>query len=341
MGTRVLVAEDNQANATLFRRALADIDCDVTHVLDGNEALELLARESFDVLVTDWMMPHMDGIELIQRMRATIKPVPLTIMVTAVDSAEARERALDAGADDYMAKPIDVRGLQTMLQDGLARLHHTGPIKLPPLRVPQVDARPDFPCVAIGSSTGGPQEIPVALKGIPSNAPASFFLVQHAPDWALRAFAGRLDAEISLHVELAEAGVRPKPGHLYVARGDRHLAIGRRNFRLKIEEGPKGSFVRPSADWLFRSVAAAYGEYCIGVILTGLGRNGTLGSAHIGAAGGTVIAEDPATASMPFMPRSAVEMGVAKEIAPLNAISRAIMEHVLRLNELLRWRRAA
>jgi two-component system chemotaxis response regulator CheB len=320
MGTRVLVAEDNQANATLFRRALADIDCDVTHVLDGNEALELLARESFDVLVTDWMMPHMDGIELIQRMRATIKPVPLTIMVTAVDSAEARERALDAGADDYMAKPIDVRGLQTMLQDGLARLHHTGPIKLPPLRVPQVDARPDFPCVAIGSSTGGPQEIPVALKGIPSNAPASFFLVQHAPDWAL---------------------VRPKPGHLYVARGDRHLAIGRRNFRLKIEEGPKESFVRPSADWLFRSVAAAYGEYCIGVILTGLGRNGTLGSAHIGAAGGTVIAEDPATASMPFMPRSAVEMGVAKEIAPLNAISRAIMEHVLRLNELLRWRRAA
>lgn len=341
MRARILVAEDNHVNATVFRRALAQLDCEVTITRDGAQALEELQRQTFDILITDWMMPHLDGIELIQRVRATAQPWPFMLMVTAIDSAEAKERARDAGADDYMAKPIDVVAFQRMVSNAIDRISDTAPLKLPPLRLLPSQAKPDSVAVVIACSTGGPQSLPKALAGIPTNVPATFMVVQHAPEWALEAFSTRLDSSLGLTVVQADEDVTPFPGTLYLARGDRHLSVSKNGRRLKLGDGPKENYVRPAADVLFRSAAAAYGEFCIAVILTGLGRDGTLGAAHVAAAGGRVIAEDPVTANMPFMPQSVLEVGVAKETVPLAGMSEAIMKHVIELDRALGIRKAS
>jgi two-component system chemotaxis response regulator CheB len=341
MGARILVAEDNSVNATVFRRALAQLDCDVTIARDGAQALEELRRHSFDILVTDWMMPQMDGIELIQAVRATAKPWPFMFMVTAIDSAEAKERALDAGADDYMAKPIDVLAFQRLISNIIARINDTSPVRVPSLRLLPPHPSPDVVSVVIASSTGGPQSLPKALAGIPADVPATFMVVQHAPDWALEAFAARLNELIDLKVVLGDQGITPLPGTLYLARGDRHMSVSKAGRHLSLDDGEKENYVRPAADWLFRSAAAAYGEFCVGIILTGLGRDGTLGAAHIAAAGGRVIVEDPLTANMPFMPQSAIEVGVAKQAVPLAGMSEAIMKHVKELNRELRQLKAS
>lgn len=341
MGAKILVAEDNHVNATVFRRALSQLGCEVTIARDGAQALAELESQPFDILITDWMMPQMDGIQLIERMRATVRPWPFTLMVTAIDSAEARERALDAGADDYMAKPIDVLAFQRTVSNAIARIADSGPILLPPLRLLPPQARPDTVAVVIASSTGGPQSLPKALAGIAASVPATFMLVQHAPEWALEAYSHRLNSAIALTVEQAADDMTPLPGHLYLARGDRHLAVSKDGKHLKLEDQPKENYVRPAADYLFRSAAAAYGEYCVGVILTGLGRDGTLGAAHIAAAGGRVIVEDPLTANMPFMPQSALDVGVAKESVPLSGMSELIMKHVAELDRALRRSKAS
>jgi two-component system, chemotaxis family, protein-glutamate methylesterase/glutaminase len=335
VGARILVAEDNHANAAVFRRALTQLECQVTIARDGAQALEALEQQAFDILVTDWMMPQMDGIELIERMRATVKPAPFTIMVTAIDSAEAKERALEAGADDYMAKPINVLDFQRLVSDAILRIADAAPTKLPPLRLLPTQPKPDSVAVVIACSTGGPKALPEALRGIPADIPATIMVVQHAPDWALEAFASRLDETLALHVVQASEGVHPEKGTMYIARGDIHLGISKNDQTLRLEEGEKENYVRPAADWLFRSAAAAYGEFCVAVILTGLGHDGTLGAAHIAAAGGHVIVEDPESANMPFMPQAALDVGVAKESAPLADMSAAIMKHVRELNRSL------
>jgi two-component system, chemotaxis family, protein-glutamate methylesterase/glutaminase len=341
VGVRILVAEDNHTNAAVFRRALAQLDCEVTLAKDGAEALQALADNPYDILVTDWMMPQMDGIQLIEQMRATIDPAPYTLMVTAIDSAEAKERALDAGADDYMAKPINLLSFQRLISEAIERIADTGPVKLPPLRALPEQPLPDSVAVVIACSTGGPRSLPQALKQIPTSVPATFLVVQHAPEWALEAFTDRLDELIPMKAVLADPDVTPAVGTLYVARGDKHLSVSKNGRHLRIDDGPKENYVRPAADWMFRSAAAAFGEFCVAVILTGLGHDGTVGAAHIAAAGGPVIAEDPATANMPYMPQAALDVGVAKETAPLDGMSALIMKHVTELDRVLKRRKAS
>ena len=308
--------------------------------MDGAEALQLISREPFDALVTDWMMPKMDGIELIERVRATIDPPPFIVMVTAIGSTEAKERSLMAGADDYLAKPVSLRDLESVVRNGLGRMA-TAPVRLPPIAKQTRMVRPSMVGVVIASSTGGPQTLPRALDMITSDSPAAYFIVQHAPGWMLDTFADRLTSETGLQTHLAEVGDAPIPGHLYLAPGDLHLTVGKGSLALHLDDGPRVENVRPAADRLFQSAAAAFGRYCVAVILTGLGQDGTVGAAHVAAAGGVVLAQDPKTAVMPFMPRAAIGVGVAKEVVPLRKMGAVIDRHVRELDMELRSLKAA
>ncbi len=335
LGTKILIAEDDRTSAITFSAALERAGHDVEVAVNGAEALAKVRYGGFEVLLTDWMMPRMDGIELARRVRAEVLPVPLIIMVTAATSAEARELALGAGADGYLAKPVSVRDLVAAVDDGLAR-RSQGPPEVGSVAPAPVEVLPPFVGVVMASSTGGPQSIGVALAGLPANINAAFFLVQHAPTWMLETLASRLRVEVQLGVRSAVNGQVPEVGNLYIAAGDRHLAFSKETHAMVLEEGPKENYVRPSADWLFRSAAAAFGPYCVAVVLTGLGRDGTIGSAHVGAMGGRVLAEDPKTAVMPFMPQSAITVGVAKEAVPLAGMSAAIEKQVRQMSARLR-----
>lgn len=342
---RVLVAEDDTVSALTFRRSLERAGYEVSVAADGEEAWELLKEQKFEALLTDWMMPRTDGIELIKRVRASGEMAPFIAMITAVASPEAKRWALDAGADYYVPKPVSLRDLVTIVEDGLARRRQPEPDLSQAPILPHVGrpgwALPPSVGVVIAASTGGPQSLGPALGSIAPTSDAAYFLVQHAPPWMLDTFAGRLGAELRLPVHLAEEGMEPQVGNLYLGAGDQHLVMARKPFAMHVVDGPKDNFIRPSADWLFRSAATVFGAYCVAVVMTGLGHDGTVGAAHIAATGGVVIAQDPSTTVMPYMPASVIKAGLASSVVELEGIGREIEGHVSRLSARLNEARAA
>lgn len=326
--TKVLVAEDELTNAILLKRILSKAGYTVVVAHNGLDALKHLERESFDALLTDWMMPQLDGIELIRRVREKIKEIPLIIMITALVSEGARSYALESGADDYIAKPIDVDELLTRLKDGLARHTQKAPDKPAQIVSREINAAPKCVGVVIGTSTGGPPTLIEIFKDMPKEVQAAFFIVQHGPPWMLDTFSQRLQRETELKVSVAINGEEPKIGSIYIAPGDKHLRIDPKNMKLTLDEGPKENFVRPAADPLFRSAAETFGKYCVAVVLTGLGRDGSQGAAQIAAYQGTVIVQDPETAVAPSMPNTVIQSGIKHKVIPLPKIAKEISETV-------------
>jgi two-component system chemotaxis response regulator CheB len=334
---KILIAEDDLTSAHLLHRTLLKAGHAVTVAHDGRQALLALqqaceARTPFDALLTDWMMPEIDGIELIRRARALPRPVPAIMMLTTLSSEQARTHALQAGADDYLAKPYEPRQVLLRLNDCLRRRDQP----LPQPQRPGPDAgsatrgpasQPPCVGVAITASTGGPQAMIEVIRGLPVTDRAAFFLVVHGPAWMLETFAQRLQQETRMKVHLAADGQQAAPGEVYLARGDRHLCV-QADLRLRLIDEPPENFVRPAADPLFRSVARAFGRYSVAVVMTGLGRDGALGSEHIAAVGGVVVVQDPATAVAASMPQSVIALGVARDITPLHSLPAAISRYI-------------
>jgi len=329
---KVIVAEDELTNSILLKRLLTKAGYSVVVAHNGLEALNLLEREPFDALLTDWMMPQLDGIELIQRVRERINPIPLIIMITALVSEGAKNYALESGADDYIAKPIDVDDLLTRLKDGLARKNQDAPFKIGHSQSSGNEIQPAFIGVTMASSTGGPPALIEIFKQLDEKINAAFFVVQHGPPWMLETFSQRLQKESKLNVFLAVNGLEPAPGSIFIAPGDKHMRIEPKTFRIQLDEGPKENFVRPAADPLFRSVSNAFGSSCIAVILTGLGRDGAQGAYHVSSNSGIVLVQDPETAIAPSMPKTIVEMGINHTIVPLNDMARTIADSVITLS---------
>jgi two-component system chemotaxis response regulator CheB len=249
-------------------------------------------------------------------------------MITALVSEGARTYALESGADDYIAKPIDVEELLTRLKDGLARHQQKEPQKIEKKITREIDVLPPFMGVVVGTSTGGPPALIEVFKNIPDNINAAFYIVQHGPPWMLETFSLRLQRETPLKVSLATNGAKSEVRNVYIAPGDRHMRINKKDYSIILDDGPKENFVRPAADPLFRSAADAFGKFCIGVILTGLGRDGAQGAGQIASVNGTIIVQDPKDAVAPSMPNTLVNSGVNHKMAPLPNIAKTISETV-------------
>ncbi len=166
---------------------------------------------------------------------------------------------------------------------------------------------PPFPAVAVAASTGGPNVLLDLFRGLEASLPAAVFVVQHGPEWMMPVLAARLAKESGLRAEVAEGGRAAEAGAVFLAPGDRHLTVVPGTLALEVLDAPKENFVRPAADPLLRSVAAAFGRYGIAVVLTGMGRDGAEGSRAVADAGGLVLVQDPAPAVAPSMPRQAAE----------------------------------
>ncbi|HEV7403918.1 MAG TPA: chemotaxis protein CheB [Chthoniobacteraceae bacterium] len=184
--------------------------------------------------------------------------------------------------------------------------------------------------VAIGVSTGGPNALPVLLSALPGDFPVPIVIVQHMPPVFTQKLAERLHAKCALEVVEAAAGDPLRAGRVSLAPGNFHLVVAaaRGALRFELNQGPQENSCRPSVDPLFRSIAVAYGAHALGVVMTGMGRDGLQGCEALRATGGQIIAQDEATSVVWGMPGSVVRAGLADAVLPLEGLASEILRRV-------------
>ena len=336
---RVLVVDDSAFMRSAVARLLeSDGRFEVVgQARDGNDAVKLAALARPDVVTMDFNMPGMDGAAAT---RAIMRQSPVPIVMLSAHTTEGAEEtlaALAAGAVDFVTKPdgevsvnlgtvkealtskllanagVNVRGLAA---DTGAAEEQSSPVRLRALARPLPVGRK---VLAIGASTGGPAALARLLPRLLVDKQLGVVIVQHLPPGYTKALARQLAELTQYPVTEAQPDERFEPGQAYVAQGGFHLRLGAGHFQLDQSAPEHG--VRPAVDPLFRSVAQQYGARAIGVLLTGMGRDGALGMAAIKAAGGATLAQDEASSVVYGMPKAAVQMGVVDSVAPLDRIA--------------------
>lgn len=334
MTIKVLVVDDSALIRQVLSKTLVhDNDIEVVGVAeDPIEAREKIKLLSPDVVTLDIEMPNMNGLAFLDRLMR-LRPMPV-VMVSTLTTKGASETmlALELGAVEFVAKPsndlggrIDAFGanLREKVRAAAASKVRARGLRVPVPRVPvRSAAAPAGALVAIGASTGGVEAVRVVLADLPTDCPP-ILIVQHMPEAFTGRFASRLDELTALKVVEAEDGMPLAVGHAYVARGDHHLRVERSSGQLKCrlaQEGPVSGH-RPSVDVLFASVAAIVGPAGVGVILTGMGRDGAHGLKLMREAGAYTLGQSEASALVYGMPRVAFEEGAVVEQAPLEAMA--------------------
>ncbi|MBK5939753.1 protein-glutamate methylesterase/protein-glutamine glutaminase [Halochromatium roseum] len=335
---KVLCVDDS----ALIRDLLTEIinsqpDMQVVAVAsDPIMARDLIKRYNPDVLTLDVEMPRMDGLDFLERLMR-LRPMPVLMVSSLTQSgSEVTLRALELGALDFVAKPsIGIRrGMIDYTEEIAEKLRaaaHSRPRRAPHRRDPP-PTRLKAPMISseklliIGASTGGTEAIRQVLEPLPASSPG-ILITQHMPGGFTRSFAERLDRLSQVSVKEAEEGERVLPGHAYIAPGDQHLKLARSgaNYVVKLDDGPPVNRHRPSVDVLFHSAAEYAGRNAIGVILTGMGKDGAAGLLEMRNAGAPTIAQDEASCVVFGMPREAIALGGACEIMALNEIPARMM----------------
>lgn len=308
-------------------------------VQNGFEALQRINSLKPDVVILDVEMPGLDGLTTLKRIMAEC-PTPV-IMFSALTRQGARitVQALMRGAFDFVTKPearlempAIIEALKSKIKAAVAtrmgalQPQKTGPLLNPPKSGLQGFQRGDA-LVVIGASTGGPRALQQLLSALPATLPAAVLVVQHMPPGFTHSLAQRLHEVSPLRIQEAVSGDRLARGLVLLAPGDFHLTVTRMG-QVKLDQSPRRNHVRPAADVTLESVAQNFGSASIGVILTGMGNDGTEGAAQVKAAGGKVIAEHESTSVVYGMPRSVIEAGLADRVAPLPDIASTLLELV-------------
>jgi two-component system, chemotaxis family, protein-glutamate methylesterase/glutaminase len=332
---KILVAEDEQASAELLNMILEKAGYSVETVPNGKKAYNAIKEKKYDALLTDWMMPQMDGIELIRKIRENIPTPPIIIVVTALSSQDARKHALRSGADDFLAKPYQPKEILEKVEELFSIQEQNPPeiVQLPSI-IPDKD--PPFTGICIAASSGGPQTVVKVIRQMPVLEKSAVFIVQHGPPWALEDMACNWSKISKMEVILAVDGSKVEPGKIYLAPGKQHMTIESGSPYIKLNDGPPVNFVKPAADPLFKSVAKSFGRFSIAVVLSGMGCDGALGSVHIASANGIVIVQDPETALVKFMPLAAIRTVNNALSIPIQEISDAIIRYSSKQSESLK-----
>lgn len=331
-GRKILVAENKISNAAKLSEILTNAGYEVDIARDGKEAFSALKEGDYDGLFAAWMMPRMDGIELIRQVRASITPVPVIIVITQLGSFTARQYGIDSGADDFLAEPYRLHEIPARLGNLLSRRDQPVP-KFGPISAPTIGSTPPMAGVCIAAGSGGPSTLNMIIRNLQSTKNASFFIVQHGSGWAVRDMTNKLGRYSSMTLRQAEDDMCFKAGEIYVAPGDSHMTVDAAELRIRLLDDPPENFLKPSADPLFRSIAQCFGRKSIGVILTGMGCDGIVGASYIAAAGGVVIVQDPETAVVKDMPLSVIRTVDSTIVTKLPSIPKTVMEQVERAAE--------
>ncbi len=345
---KVLVIDDS----ALVRQTLTDI-------INSDDQLEVMgvAADPFfaaqkikahipDVITLDVEMPRMDGLTFLRTLMAQY-PIPVVIISSLTQhGSDLALRALDLGAVEIVAK-CEVRNTKEHLEDSKIRI--TDAIKaayLVPVKRRGINTiSPEYPkvkkgeplqsldiykttdkIVAIGASTGGTEALRFFLTNTPATSPG-ILITQHMPPGFTKSFADQLNTICEVTVKEATNGERVMRGQAYIAPGGKHMELYRSGAKyfIKIQDGPLVNRHKPSIEVLFNSVAAHAGENAVGIIMTGMGRDGAEGLLNMKEAGARTIAQDEKSCVVFGMPKEAIRLGAVDQILPLNDIPRRVL----------------
>jgi two-component system chemotaxis response regulator CheB len=337
---RLLIVDDSAfARMALIRRLTAAGGIEVAGTAaNGQEAVQQVKSLRPDVVTMDVNMPVMDGLAAVEQI---IRECPTPVVMLSSHTGEGTEstiRALELGAVDFFLKPAlsSSAGEDPEIQQIREKIIHAAGVPRASLRPGAFrTARPQQPSAAapakdfqlvivMASSTGGPKALLEMMPDLPASLPASILIVQHMPQGFTQSLAELLNACGTFRVTEAKSGDQLAAGRGYVAPGGQHLVV-RPGGRLEVNEGPPIMGLRPAADLTMESAAAVYGRKTAGVILTGMGTDGTRGAKAIRAAGGVVIAQHESSCVVYGMPKSVIEAGLASQVAALPDLARSIV----------------
>jgi two-component system chemotaxis response regulator CheB len=331
---RVLVVDDSAFVRKAVVRMLSEAaDIEVVGTAgDGEEGLAKAHELRPDVVTLDIKMPKLGGLETLERLMAE-RPVPVLLLSSLTqEGAEVTLRALELGAMDFVDKSsVDPMSMLSLTRELLAKVRALGGARVRarrPGKVRPAAAKGEgAEVVAIAASTGGPSGLQTLVSALPAGLHATILIVQHIPRGFTRSLAERLDARSAIPVREASDGELIEPGRVIIAPAGIHTRLKRRGARVRIvlAEEPRDVLHRPSADVLMASAASAFGPRAVGVVLTGMGSDGTEGLRAIRAAGGLTLAESEETCVIYGMPKAAVAAGVVSRIVPLDRMAEEIL----------------
>ncbi|MBN1484496.1 MAG: chemotaxis response regulator protein-glutamate methylesterase [Chloroflexia bacterium] len=348
MRLRVLVVDDS----TLMRRIIGDILRSdptlevVAEAPDGPTAIRLIHELRPDVVTLDIEMPGLSGLEVLGYLMAE-QPTPV-VMLTGLNDPDLAMQALSLGAVEFLRKPSGTISMDLYkIQEELVHKVKMAPLanlrqverrldreewpcskRPPPQPRPTFGQEPDW-IVVVGASTGGPPALEQLLAALPAELPAGLLVVQHMPVGFTHSLAQRLNGRCVLTVVEAEPGMPLYAAWVYIAPGGHHLVLRAEGtaetLSVELDDSPPRGTLRPAADVTMAAVAERFGPRCIGVLLTGMGSDGTEGFRAIRQAGGRTLAQDRQTSLIYGMPRMAVEQGLVDQVLPLNDIAPALV----------------
>jgi two-component system chemotaxis response regulator CheB len=345
---RVLAVDDS----AFMRKLLSDMfaaekDFSIIDTArNGKDAIEKIKILKPDLVTMDVEMPIMDGISALKIIMQE-NPVPI-IMVSSLtrEGAAATLQALELGAVDFVAKTAGpISNLTDVRDELLDKCRAAVNAQLPKIRkqpdssvrilpqqpvVTQARIMTEEKKVAIGTSTGGPRALQEIITRLPGGLPCPVVIVQHMPPGFTKSLSDRLNSLSALTVKEAEQNDILSPGKVFIAPGDYHMTLEREGGKtiIKLDQKPPIGGHRPSVDPLMDSVARIYGSKAVGVILTGMGRDGSKGISAIKQSQGYTIAEDQSTCVVFGMPKSAIELGAINKVLPLSSIAAEIVRAV-------------
>jgi len=361
---RVLIVDDSAfMRKVLFSILTADPGIEIVgEARDGRDAVTQAESLKPDVITMDINMPHMDGLQATEVIMSS-QPRPIVIVSSeSRDGADITLKALELGAIDFVAKPssgVDldmnsvreelvrkirmaskVRVVRTATRSKLGHeIANSAPRTEPgtaPAPSNSADSAPTngarwngkFPVVVVAASTGGPATLMKFVPNFPKNFPGAVLLVQHMPAAFTSQFAQQLGEVASIPVKEAEAGEIVQGGMMYVCPGSHHLRVSPTG-RIVLDDGPRINGYKPCADVTLETVAHFAGPMSMGVVLTGMGNDGSRGAQAIKQFGGHVIAQDEATSVIFGMPSEAIKTGAVDQVLPIDNIFGAIEKRVL------------
>lgn len=333
----VLVVDDSP----FFRRLVSEMVAAsgefrvVGTAANGREALERVHALAPDIVTMDLEMPEVGGLEAIGYIMSE-SPRPVVVLSAEAGAGSPKAiRALELGAVELVVKDEGVgrsAGLRLAprLLAALRAARAADITRVPALARPRTPGHPVLRpagearrALAIAASTGGPRALAEVVPGLPVGLEAAVLVVQHMPAGFTRSLADRLDGLSSLRVTEAEHDMPLQADTAYIARGDYHMRVAETadGLRLALDQGPPVWSVRPAADPMMHSVARAFGTSAVGIVLSGIGRDGATGLLAIHDAGGIGIAQDRATSTVYGMPAAAFDTGGVDYVLPLGSIA--------------------
>jgi len=346
---RLLIIDDS----ALIRQMLTQIfnssnDIEVVgSAVDPIAARDKIKKLNPDVLTLDIEMPRMDGLTFLRNLMR-LRPMPVVMISTLTEKGAAVTlEALELGAVDFVAKPkVDVsNSLNAYAEDIIAKVRMAARAKVRPLQEKKKVAQvPSFAntavqsnpannhfkttdkIIALGSSTGGTEALKEVVAGLPRNTPA-IVVSQHLPVSFSVSFAKHVNEATEMTACIAQNGQQILPGNIYIAPGDQHLLVVRDGARYicQLNDGPPVNRHKPSVEVMFRSVAQNVGKNAIGVMLTGMGADGSKTMLEMKEAGSVNIVQDEASSVVWGMPGEAFKLGAADHVVPLNKIASKIL----------------